>query len=132
MFRNLLNKEGLITTKNFSDPCSHIRFICEVKFTLQRRQQIHEHTQHEDILSYPSTLVEGAQESWMKVDEEQQLEPKIEEFLSCLAPHGEHVLEDRLGIIMKDIEQGSFENWEFMEHWYESVMQSRSLFFSNP
>ena len=77
MFRNLLNKEGLITTNNFSDPCSHIRFISEEKVTLRRRQHIHEKTQHEDLLRYPSTLVEGAQESWMKANEEQQLEPGI-------------------------------------------------------
>ena len=90
---NLLNKEGLITTNNFSDPCSHIRFISEEKFTLRRRQHIHENTQHEDLLRYPSTLVEGAQESWMKTDEEQQVEPEIEESLACLAPHEEYLLE---------------------------------------
>ena len=119
MFRNLLNKEGLITAKNFSYPCSHIRFISEEKFTLRRRQHIHENTQHEYLLRYPSILVEGAQESWMKDNEEQQLEPEIEEFLACLAPHEEYVLEDLLDIVMKYVGQGSFTNWEFSEHWYE-------------
>ena len=60
----------------------------------------------------------------MNVDEEQQLEPKIEEFLVCLAPHEEYVLEDPLGIVMKNVGQGSFANWEFSGHWYESVIQS--------
>ena len=69
-------------------------------------------------------MVEGDQESWMKVDEEQQLELEIEEFLACLAPHEEYVLEDPLGKVMKDVGQGIFANWEFSEHWYESVIQS--------
>ena len=68
MLKNLLSKEGLITTNNFFDPCSHIKFISEEKSTLQRRQQS---THHEDLLSYPSTLVEVTQESWKKADEEQ-------------------------------------------------------------
>ena len=67
---------------------------------------------------------EGAQESWMKDNEEQQLEPEIEEFLACLAPHEEYVLEDPLGIVIKYVGQGSFTNWEFSEHWYEAVIQS--------
>ena len=69
MFKNLLGKEGLITTKNFLDPYSHVRFRFEEEYTIQRRQHIYAgHTQHEDPLSYPSTLVEGAQESWKRVD----------------------------------------------------------------
>ena len=60
----------------------------------------------------------------MKDDEEQQLEPEIKEFLASLAPHEEYVLEDPLGIVMKNVGQGSFANWEFNEHWYESVIQS--------
>ena len=92
------------------------QFISEEKYTLQRRQQIHEHTRHADLLIYPSTLVGGTQESWMNADEEQQLEPEIEEFLACLAPHEEYVLEYPLDIVMKDIGHGRFENWEFIEH----------------
>ena len=56
----------------------------------------------------------------MNTDEEQQVEPEIEEFLACLAPHEEYVLEYPLNILMKDVGQGSFANWEFNEHWYES------------
>ena len=119
MFKNLLGKEGLIATNNFLNPCSHVRFIFEEEYNIKRRQLIHGHTQHEDPLSYISTLVEGAQESWKRADEEQQLEPKIEEFLACLAPYEEYVLEYPLGIVMKDVGQGSFANWEFSEHWYE-------------
>ena len=65
----------------------------------------------------------------MKVDEEKQLEPEIGEFLVCLAPHEEYVIEDPLGIVIKDIGQGSFANWEFIEHWYASVIQSMSFIF---
>ena len=124
MFRNLLGKEGLITTNNFLNPYSHVKFRFEEESTIQRRQQIHGHTQHEDPLRYPSTLVEGAQESWKRVNEEQQLEPEIEQVLSCLEPHKEYVLEDTLGIVMKDVGQGRFVNWEFSENWYKSVIHS--------
>jgi hypothetical protein len=71
MFKNLLSKEGLITTRNFFNPCSNVRAITKEKTTFQEEKRTHERIQKE------------AQESWTLVDEEKMLEPEIEEFLAC-------------------------------------------------
>ena len=98
MFKNLLSREGIITTKDFFNPCFSNRFGEESIF--QRGQTIHKYFWHEDLDLYISTSLfdEGAQDSWKKTEEQQQLEPKIIEFLAFLVPEEEY----QLGLEIKD------------------------------
>ena len=79
MFKNLLSREGLITIKHFFNPCCSIRSISEEESIIQSKQQTHKYPRHEDLDLFisPSSFGEGAQESWVVDEEEQQLEPKI-------------------------------------------------------
>jgi hypothetical protein len=106
MFKNLLRKKWLITTRNFFNPCSNVRAITKEKTTFQEDQRTHERIQKE------------AQESWTVADEETMMEPKIEEFIACLSPYymyEEYISEDLHGMVMKDIEQGILGNQDYIE-----------------
>ena len=72
MFKNLLSREGLITTKDFFNPCCSIRSISEEESIFQSRRQIHRYPQHEDLDLYiPHFLfAKGAQESGKAGEEE--------------------------------------------------------------
>ena len=94
MFKNLLSREGLITTRSFLNPCYNIRSISEIESIFQSEQQNNEypHLEDLDLFSYASSFSEGAQESWGADEEEEQLEPEIAEFLACLRPKEEYQL----------------------------------------
>ena len=86
MLKNLLSRNGLITTRSFFNPCCSIRSISEEEFIFQSGKQINKYPYHEDLDLFipPSSFGEGTQESWIVVEEEQQLEPKIAKFLASL------------------------------------------------
>ena len=64
MFKKLLSREGIITTKGFFNPCCSIRTGEES--IIQSMHQTHKYPHHEDHDLYisPSSFDEGAQESW--------------------------------------------------------------------
>ena len=94
MFKNLLSRDGFITTRSFFNPCCSIRSISEEEFIFQSGKKINKYPQHEDLYLFisPSSIGEGAQESWVVVEEEQQLEPEIAEFIASLVPKEEYQL----------------------------------------
>jgi hypothetical protein len=81
-------------TRIFSNPCPHSRIVTKDESTIQEvvveEQRIHEHAPQEENLevysNYPYQHLEEIQEPWTTTDEEQHLEPEIEEFLACLSP----------------------------------------------
>ena len=79
MFKNLLSREGIITTKCFFNSCYDIRSISEEECIFQRKWKIHKYPQHEDLDLYiPHFLfAEGAQESGKSAEEDEELEPEI-------------------------------------------------------
>ena len=121
MFKNLLTRDGIITTRSFFNPCCGIRSIFEEEFIFQSGQQINKYHQHEDLDLFisRSSFGEGSQESWVVAEEEQQLEPEIAEFLACLIPEEEY----KLRLEIKDTKEGSQENQESIKSWTESVFQ---------
>ena len=79
MFKNLLSREGLITTKGFFNPCCSIRSTSGKESILQNGQQTYKYPQHEDpdLHISHSLFAEGALESGEAVEEEEELEPEI-------------------------------------------------------
>jgi len=81
MLKKFLSKEGLITTRNFLNPCSKFIAITEDIYTFQEEHRIHEQIQKEDIeffLSHPCKSTKEVKESWKKTNGEKILQPKIE------------------------------------------------------
>jgi hypothetical protein len=113
-FKNLLSKEGLITTRNFFNPCSNVRAITKEKFDSQEEQRTHER------------IHKKAQESWTLFDEEKMSEPGIVEFIACLSLdflYEEYISEDLHGMLMKDIEQGILGNQDYIESWFKTFIE---------
>jgi hypothetical protein len=112
MFKNLLSREGLITTRSFHNPCHNIRSISEDESIFQSEQQINKCPQPEDLdlFIYASSFDEGAQEFWEGAEEEEHLEPEIAEFLACLRPEEEY----QLGLT-------SLANQGFIQVWTDTV-----------
>jgi hypothetical protein len=78
MFKNLLRKEGLITTRNFLNPCPKFRIVTREESTSQEVEEIHEPDPQEEhlevFLNHPCKHIE---DSWITSYGEQTLEPKI-------------------------------------------------------
>ena len=119
MFKNLLSREGLITTKGFFNPCCSIRSISEEESISQTKRQIHKYPQHEDLDLYiPHFLfAEGAQELGKAAEEEEELEPKITEFLDFVVLEEEY----QLGLEIKDSKEEIQAIQESIKSWTESV-----------
>ena len=128
MFKNLLSREGLITTRSFPNPCHNIRSISEDESIFQSEQQFNKCPQPEDLdlFIYASLFDEGAQELWEGAEEEEQLEPEIAEFLACLGPEEEY----KLGLKIL-ANQGSIKVWtdtvyQLQPFTFQQFLKSRS------
>ena len=79
MFKNLLSREGLITAKDFFNPCCNIRSISGEESILQSGKKTYKYPQHEDPDLHISHFLfaDGAQESRKAIEGEEQLEPEI-------------------------------------------------------
>ena len=121
MFNNLLSREGLITTKGFFNPCCSIRSISGEESIFQSGKQIYKYPQHEDPDLHISHFLfaDGAQESGKATEEEEQLEPKITEFLACLVPKEEY----QPSLESKDTKERIQSSQESIKSWTESVFQ---------
>ena len=121
MFKNLLCREGIITTKGFFNPCCSIRSISEEESIFQSKRQIHKYPQHEDLDLYIPHLLfaEGVQESGKATEEEEELEPEIIEFLAFLIPKEEY----QLSLEIKDTKEESQASQESIKAWIGSVFQ---------
>ena len=62
---------------------------------------------------------------WVVVEEEQQLELEIPEFLASLVPEEEY----QLGLEIKDTKEGSQASQESITSWTESIFQLRPFTF---
>jgi len=89
MLKKSFREGGNATTKLFSSPCPQFRMLTRIESLCQRieeQQNIHEDDPQEENLELSSSyLCEEVNESWIMGNEDQTLEPEIEEFLASIS-----------------------------------------------
>jgi hypothetical protein len=77
MFKNLLG--GLITTSNFSNPCPKFKIVTREEFASREVEEIHKINPEEEHLEvFLNHSCKHIEDSWVALDGEHALEPKIE------------------------------------------------------
>ena len=88
MLKKSFREGGYATTRIFLNPCPQFRMITRDESSFQKLeevQSIHEEDPQEENLEISSSyLCEKVNESWITCNEDQTLEPEIEEFLACI------------------------------------------------
>jgi len=128
MLKNLFNG-GYATTRIFLNPCPQFRIIKD-EFSFKKIKEekgiYEDDSQKENLESFSSYPCKKYKESLATSDDNQTLEPEIEEFLSCLSQDplsihecNEQSLEELYGMITKEI-QGEKDH---IKTWFQRVIR---------